>query len=313
MLRKILLVVLVVVVGAVVVGLARGSHWRIEQRAQIAARPDVIAPLLTDFEKGWPQWSVWHGMDPEGKWSYGGTASTPAHSMAWDGPTVGHGKLTLAEVGPMSLRYDGAIEGDEVNNHGSLTWLPAGAQTEVVWIDEGDAPPVIGGLFMGMLEDMLNDNFTRNLAALKVVAEKQQAIVEANERAAAALTEAKAEEAATATPGARASMSIGTPVILGSLGPELLLPVVEEHADQLAYCFERALAAAPGLRGKVTMKWVVNGEGKVTMAHVAETELKNANVEQCLTAKIRTWVFPRPKGGGIVIANCPFTFAPPTP
>jgi hypothetical protein len=50
MLKKILLVVAVAVAVVVAVGLARGSHWRIEQRTQIAARPDVIAPLLTDFE-----------------------------------------------------------------------------------------------------------------------------------------------------------------------------------------------------------------------------------------------------------------------
>lgn len=250
-------------------------------------------------------------MDPEGVWTYAGAPSTVGHSMAWDGPKVGHGKLTLASLSASTVRYDGAIEGDDVNNHGVLTLAPDGANTEVVWVDEGDAPPVVGGLFMGMLEDMLNDNFTRNLAALKVVAEKQQAVVDANEAAAAAVAEAKAQDAAA--PAARASMSIGTPVILGSLGPEILLPVVEEHAGQLVFCFEKELAAAPGLRGTVTIKWVINGEGKVTASQVAETELKNPNVEQCLATKIRTWVFPRPKGGGIVIAKYPFIFTPPTP
>ena len=36
--------------------------------------------------------------------------------------------------------------------------------------------------------------------------------------------------------------------------------------------------------------------------------MKNANVENCLASRIKTWVFPKPKGGGIVIVNYPFVF-----
>jgi hypothetical protein len=56
------------------------------------------------------------------------------------------------------------------------------------------------------------------------------------------------------------------------------------------------------------MKWVINGEGKVMQATTAETQMKNANVENCLASRIKTWVFPKPKGGGIVIVNYPFVF-----
>jgi hypothetical protein len=31
-------------------------------------------------------------------------------------------------------------------------------------------------------------------------------------------------------------------------------------------------------------------------------------VEQCLSRKIRSWSFPKPKGGGHVIVNYPFVF-----
>jgi hypothetical protein len=36
--------------------------------------------------------------------------------------------------------------------------------------------------------------------------------------------------------------------------------------------------------------------------------LNNAEVERCITSKIRTWVFPTPKGGGVVIVKYPFIF-----
>lgn len=38
--------------------------------------------------------------------------------------------------------------------------------------------------------------------------------------------------------------------------------------------------------------------------------MKNANVERCLASKIKRWVFPAPKGGGIVIVTYPFIFKP---
>jgi len=104
------------------------------------------------------------------------------------------------------------------------------------------------------------------------------------------------------------SMTTGTPVILGSLDPEIIRRIVREHAGQIRYCYESELSRTPGIYGKIIMKWVINGEGKVMQATTAETQMKNANVESCLASRIKGWVFPKPKGGGIVIVNYPFVF-----
>ncbi len=104
------------------------------------------------------------------------------------------------------------------------------------------------------------------------------------------------------------SMTTGTPVILGSLDPEIIRRIVREHAGQIRYCYESELTRTPGIYGKIVMKWVINGEGRVMQATPAESQMKNANVESCLASRIKTWVFPKPKGGGIVIVNYPFVF-----
>jgi pSer/pThr/pTyr-binding forkhead associated (FHA) protein len=104
------------------------------------------------------------------------------------------------------------------------------------------------------------------------------------------------------------TMTQGTPVILGSLDPEIIRRIVREHASQIRYCYESELTRTPGLFGKIVMKWVINGEGRVMQAQVADTQMKNASVENCLATKIKTWVFPKPKGGGMVIVNYPFVF-----
>jgi hypothetical protein len=104
------------------------------------------------------------------------------------------------------------------------------------------------------------------------------------------------------------SITTGTPVILGSLDPEIIRRIVREHAGQIRYCYESELTRTPGIYGKIVMKWVINGEGRVMQATPAESQMKNANVESCLASRIKTWVFPKPKGGGIVIVNYPFVF-----
>ena len=107
------------------------------------------------------------------------------------------------------------------------------------------------------------------------------------------------------------TMTQGTPTILGSLDPEIVRHVVREHAGQLRSCYESELTRTPGISGKVIMKWLINGDGRVMQAQVAETQMKNANVEDCLATRIKTWSFPKPKGGGIVVVTYPFVFQQP--
>lgn len=60
-------------------------------------------------------------------------------------------------------------------------------------------------------------------------------------------------------------------------------------------CYASELRRTPGITGKVTMKWVINGEGKVAQAATAQTEMNNANVESCLAARIKSWCSRSPR------------------
>jgi hypothetical protein len=73
------------------------------------------------------------------------------------------------------LWVDEMIEADEVNAKGALTWTREGEATKVKWVDEGTLPPVIGGYFVGFINNMLAENFQTGLKNLKAVAEKRQA------------------------------------------------------------------------------------------------------------------------------------------
>lgn len=104
------------------------------------------------------------------------------------------------------------------------------------------------------------------------------------------------------------NISAGSPIIMGSLDKELIRRVIHEHLPQIRYCYEKELSRNPGLFGKVATQFTISAEGTVQSAEVQQSTMNNAEVERCITSKIRTWVFPKPKGGGVVIVKYPFIF-----
>lgn len=104
------------------------------------------------------------------------------------------------------------------------------------------------------------------------------------------------------------NISAGSPIIMGSLDKEIIRRVIKQHIAQIRYCYEKELVRSPGLFGKVATQFTISASGSVQSANVQQSTLNNSEVERCITAKIRTWQFPKPKGGGIVIVKYPFIF-----
>jgi pSer/pThr/pTyr-binding forkhead associated (FHA) protein len=105
-------------------------------------------------------------------------------------------------------------------------------------------------------------------------------------------------------------LNSGKSKIKGALAREVVERVVRSHRSQIKYCYEKELMRTPGLEGKIGVQWVIGGKGRVKRVTIKEdgTTLTNRAMHRCLTNKIRTWQFPKPKGGGVVIVNWPFLF-----
>lgn len=106
------------------------------------------------------------------------------------------------------------------------------------------------------------------------------------------------------------SVDAGDPVVMGSLDKELIRQVIHSHRSQIQYCYEKELNTNPNLAGKIMTYFVITGQGTVSMARVQETTMKNRAVEDCLVGRVKSWQFPKPKGGGIVVVTYPFIFKP---
>jgi TonB family protein len=112
--------------------------------------------------------------------------------------------------------------------------------------------------------------------------------------------------------GSKKSVDVGItssdPIVMGSLDKELIRQVIHRNRNQIRYCYESQLTRFPKLEGKVAIKFVIAATGNVASSSVAQSSAGNAELETCVAGRVRTWVFPKPKGGGVVIVTYPFIF-----
>ncbi len=97
----------------------------------------------------------------------------------------------------------------------------------------------------------------------------------------------------------------------GSLSEEIVRSTIRSYRRQIRYCYEQELIRHPELTGKIRVHFVINHRGLVQSADGVSTQsLRGTNLQYCVLTKIRTWKFPKPRGGGEVEVNYPFLFAP---
>lgn len=103
---------------------------------------------------------------------------------------------------------------------------------------------------------------------------------------------------------------IGTtvPEVDGSLDRELVREVIHRHRSQIRYCYESQLNRKPSLAGKVSVQFVIAATGSVVASDIEHSTAEDAALEQCVRDRVASWLFPKPKGGGVVRVKYPFLF-----
>ena len=101
----------------------------------------------------------------------------------------------------------------------------------------------------------------------------------------------------------------GRTVLIGSLTKDEVARVIRRNLARFKFCYERALASAPNLAGKVALRFTILPDGRVAKVTVDESSLEDAPVEGCVQKVMRSLRFNRPRGGGIVVVRYPFVFS----
>jgi TonB family protein len=100
----------------------------------------------------------------------------------------------------------------------------------------------------------------------------------------------------------------GQPSVRGSLDKDIIRRIIRRHLNEVKFCYEQELARNQELGGRIAVNFTIAPTGQVAAAVVQSTTMGNVRVESCLVGAVRRWEFPKPAGGGLVIATYPFNF-----
>ena len=85
--------------------------------------------------------------------------------------------------------------------------------------------------------------------------------------------------------------------------------VVRARANAIRNCYEGRLQVNENLAGKLTARWTIGVEGRVTAASLTQNTVSDGQVGQCVLGVVRRMAFTRPEGG-VCIVQWPFVFNP---
>ena len=90
--------------------------------------------------------------------------------------------------------------------------------------------------------------------------------------------------------------------------------IVMARRDEARACYDKALAAHPGIEGDLDIKWVIDPQGNVTDAAVDTTKssILEPSVGQCIIEVIKKIKFAASAKGYETRAHYPFNFHPKT-
>jgi hypothetical protein len=159
----------VILLVAVLIGLALGSSYETRQEQAIKAPPAKIHGYVSSLHRWRAQ--IEEGLrrqDPTVKVTMEGPESGAGSTLRWTGEKIGDGWVVITKDDPaLGVWYEAAIRDDEVNLRGSITYETSGDTTNVVVQTEGDLPPVIGGYIAAYIEEQLRAQVAQGLEQLK--------------------------------------------------------------------------------------------------------------------------------------------------
>lgn len=111
-----------------------------------------------------------------------------------------------------------------------------------------------------------------------------------------------------------AQIRMGRPQVSPGLSPEINRRVLRRHVSELRQCYEPELSNDADLQGRLVLEMVIDPQGRVSSASVADSStLTNSAVQTCVAHGAARWAFPAPDGGAQVRVTYPIVFSPPTP
>jgi hypothetical protein len=99
------------------------------------------------------------------------------------------------------------------------------------------------------------------------------------------------------------------PPVTNRVPPELIMKPIRARAACMRGCYRAGLARDPKLSGRIAVRFVVDIDGWVRRARVADDEMGDAEVADCVRRVFVGLRYPEPSGGPVTVVY-PVVFQP---
>ncbi|MBK7394912.1 MAG: FHA domain-containing protein [Myxococcales bacterium] len=89
--------------------------------------------------------------------------------------------------------------------------------------------------------------------------------------------------------------------IQGRLPPEVIKRIIRANFPRFRACYETGLKKDPGLKGTVSVRFIIDTTGAVESANLSGGSLSDGQVSGCVLGVYKTLSFPEPEGGKVMV------------
>jgi hypothetical protein len=89
--------------------------------------------------------------------------------------------------------------------------------------------------------------------------------------------------------------------VTGRLPPPLIQSIVRSRYPEIQRCYELGLAREPQLKGKITIRFVIERDGSVRRVRLVDSAVQDDEVMRCVVAEFYRLHFPEPNGGIVTV------------
>jgi hypothetical protein len=95
--------------------------------------------------------------------------------------------------------------------------------------------------------------------------------------------------------------------IQGGMSREMVKRVIDQHLDEIQYCYESALMENSAIMGRIVYEWKILMSGNVGEVRIVSSTVNSHIIHDCIKEAIKTWQFPKPVGAEVIVSY-PFVF-----
>ena len=93
----------------------------------------------------------------------------------------------------------------------------------------------------------------------------------------------------------------------GGMSRAMVKRVIDQHLEEVQYCYESALLGNPSIMGRIVYEWKILMSGRVGEVRIVSSSVNSHQIHDCIKSAIKSWQFPKPVGSEVVVSY-PFVF-----